>query len=162
MSKTLIFGSTPVEIPESGASPNWAPAVDAAFEAIAGALAGVAGAFDVVPQSISLDAFNPGVPNTDIQALNFPITNVRAFQISYAIFRETDTTTAYETGTLISVYSGNNSIGQKWETSKDYVSDGKIDFNVTDTGQVQFTAIAISGANHTGRLTFSGKAILQT
>lgn len=162
MSKELVFGSTPISIPTSGDSPDWAPAVTEAFEAIADTLATVAGPFDVPAQSINIDASNPGVPNTDIPALNFPITSVRAVNIPYAIFRTTSSTTAYETGHILAIYSAGNSIGSKWEISQDFIGDGKIAFNITDLGQVQYTATAISGTGHTGKVIFSAKAILQS
>lgn len=161
MSETLLFGSTPVDIPVSGDPENWAPAVTEALEAISQTLATVAGAFDVPSQSIAIDSSNPGIPNTDIPPLNFPTTQVRAVNISYAVFRSTDSTTVYETGSMIAVYSPANPIGMSWELSRDYVGDAKITFNVTDTGQFQFTATAIAGTGHTGRITFAGKAILK-
>lgn len=161
MSKTLIFGNTVVDIPVSAESPNWADGVTSAFDAISETLSTLAGLFDVSAQSINIDASNPGVPNTDIQPLSFPITDVRAVNISYAVYRNTTTTTAYETGTIIAIYSVNNSIGSKWEISQDLIGDGKIAFNITDLGQVQYTCSILAGASHTGRITFAAKAILQ-
>lgn len=162
MSKSLTFGSTIVDVPVSADSPNWAPGVTQAFEAIAETLSSVAGAFDVPAQSIVIDSSNPGVPNTDISALTFPVSNVRAVNIPYAVYRTTSSTTAYETGTLIAIYSANNAIGSKWEMSQDLIGDGKIAFNITDLGQVQFTATALAGTSHTGKIIFSAKAILQS
>lgn len=162
MSKTVTFGSTPVDIPSSADAPNWASGVTAAFDAIAETLATVAGAFDVPAQSVNIDSSNPGVPNTDITPLNFPVTNVRAINISYAVYRHTSTTTVYETGNIIAAYSASNPIGAKWEMSQDLISDAQISFNITDLGQVQYTCTAISGAGHTGVITFAGKAILQS
>jgi len=162
MSKTLTFGSTPVEIPTSANAPNWSEGVTEAFTAIADTLATVAGAFDVPSQSVSIDSSNPGSPNTNIEALSFPITDVRAINITYAVNRTTNSTTAYETGTIIAIYSAANSIGNKWEMSQDYIGDGKIKFNITDLGQVQYTCTAIAGTGHLGQIIFSGKAILQS
>lgn len=162
MSKTLVFGSTVVDIPTSSEAPNWAEGVTQAFDAIAETLATVAGPFDVPAQSISIDSSNPGVPNTDIGPLNFPITSVRAVNIQYAVFRTTSSTTAYETGNILAVYSPSNTIGNKWETSQDSVGDGKISFYITDLGQVQYTCQTLAGSSHTGKIIFQGKAILQS
>ncbi len=162
MSKPLTFGSTIVDVPVSADSPNWAPAVTQAFEAISETLATVAGPFDVPAQSQSIDSSNPGTPNTDIAALTFPISNVRAVSIPYAIYRTTSSVTAYETGTIIAIYSAANSIGNKWEISQDLIGDGKIAFNITDLGQVQFTATTLAGTGHVGKIIFSAKAILQS
>lgn len=162
MAKDLTFGSTIVSIPESADAPNWAEGVTQAFDAIAETLATVAGPFDVPAQSISIDSSNPGVPNTDIGPLNFPITSVRAVNIQYAVYRTTNSTTAYETGTIVAIYSPSNSIGNKWETSQDSVGDGKISFYITDLGQVQYTCQTLAGSSHTGKITFYGKAILNS
>ena len=162
MSKTLTFGSTVVEVPTSADSPNWATGVTAAFDAISETLATVSGAFDVPAQSQAIDSSNPGTPNTDVQALTFPVSNVRAVNISYAVFRTTSTTTAYETGSILAIYSPSNPIGSKWEMSQDRVGDGQITFNFTDLGQVQYTCGVIAGAGHTGKIILSAKAILQS
>lgn len=162
MPKDLTFGNTVVSIPESADAPNWAEGVTEAFEAISDTLGTFAGAFDVPSQSVIINSSNPGVPNTDIVPLNFPISNVRAVNILYAVFRTTSSTTAYETGSIVAIYSPSNSIGEKWEVSQDMVGDGKLAFNITDAGQVQFTATTIAGAGHSGRIIFYAKAILQT
>lgn len=162
MSKTITFGSTPVDVPSSADAPNWAEGVTQAFEAIAETLATVAGAFDVPSQSINIDSSNPGVPNTDIGPLNFPITSVRAVNIIYAVFRTTSSVTAYETGTIIAIYSPANPIGSKWEMSQDSVGDAKISFYITDSGQVQYTCQTLAGTSHAGKIIFQGKAILQS
>ena len=162
MARDLLFGNTPVSIPTSADAPNWAEGVVEAFVAISETLATVAGAFDVAAQSIVIDGSNPGVPNTDITPLTFPITNVRAINISYAVFRTTSSTTAYETGNIIAIYSPSNPINSKWEVSQDIVGNGQIAFNITDLGQVQYTCTAIAGTGHSGKIIFSGKAILQS
>jgi hypothetical protein len=162
MSKTLTFGSTVVDVPTSAQSPNWAEGVTDAFTAISETLATVAGPFDVAAQSQIIDSSNPGVANTDVTALTFPVTNVRAFNVSYAVYRTTNSTTAYETGSIIAIYSPSNSPGSLWEVSQDIVGNGQIAFNVTDLGQVQYTCTAIAGTGHTGKIIFSGKAILQS
>lgn len=162
MAETLTFGSTVVDIPTSSEAPNWSQGVTAAFEAISQTLATVSGAFDVPAQSVVIDSSNPGVPNTNISALSFPVTNVRAINLSYAVYRTTSTDTAYETGTIIAIYSPNNSPGSMWEMSLDCVGNGLILFNITDLGQVQYTCQTMAGSGHSGKIIFSGKAILQS
>lgn len=162
MSKTLIFGNTIVDVPTSSQAPNWSEGVVDAFTAISETLSTFAGQFDVPSQSQIIDTSNPGIPNTDITALSFPITSVRSVDITYSIFRTTSSTTVYETGHILAIYSPSNSVGSKWELSQDMVGDGKIAFNMTDLGQVQFTATTIAGSGHTGKISFLAKAILQS
>lgn len=162
MSKTVIIGSSVIEVPLSAEAPNWAPGINAFIDAVASSLNTVAGPFDVANQVINIDSANPGSPNTDIAPLNFPITSVRAAFIRYSVFRSTNSTTAYEAGNITIVYNPSNPIGNKWEVLQDFAGDGKLAFNVTDTGQIQYSATAIAGSGHTGRLTIVAQALLQT
>lgn len=162
MSKTITIGSTTIDVATSGEAPNWAPGINAFIDATAAALNTVSGPFDVPNQVINIDSANPGSPNTDISPLNFPVTSVRAAFIKYSVFRSTSTTVAYEAGNISIVYNPSNPIGNKWEILQDFAGDGQISFNVTDTGQIQYTAIALAGAGHTGRLTIVAQSLLQT
>jgi hypothetical protein len=161
MSKTIQVGSTVIEFPTSGTPANWAPAIVEFADAVSGAINQFAGPFDVPPQVINIDSANPGLPNTNVEALNFPVTSVRSVFIRYAVYRQTNTSSSYETGTIMAVYSPNNPIGNKWDFTQDFAGDGKVSFNITDTGQVQYTATALAGTGHTGRLTIVAQAVLQ-
>lgn len=161
MSKTITVGSTVIDFPTSGTPENWAPAIVEFADAVSGAINQFAGPFDIPPQVLNIDSANPGLPNTDIGPLNFPVTSVRSVFIRYAIFRQTTTSSAYETGTIMAVYSPDNPIGNKWDFTQDFAGDGKISFNITDSGQVQYTATTLAGASHTGRLTIVAQAVLQ-
>lgn len=160
MSVSINISGTIIDIPSSGASPNWAPAIIEAFQAIEGALGSVAGPFDVPPQIQSIDSYNPGTDIT-LQNATFPISDVRSVELIYSVFRETTTTTAYEQGTLKAIYSDANPVNSKWEVIRSGSGDASIDFTFLDTGVVQFSTTSIAGANHTGTLTFLAKALLQ-
>lgn len=160
MAISINISGTVIDIPSSGQSPNWASGVIEAFQAIESALQGVAGPFDVPPQIQSIDSYNPGT-NVDLQSATFPVSDVRSVELIYSVFRNTTTTTAYEAGTLTAIYSADNPVTQKWEVSREGVGEGFIDFTFLDNGTVQFTTTAISGANHTGIISFQAKALLQ-
>lgn len=151
---------TLVQFPNSAAAPNWAEAVIQFAQLVETALATVIGAFDVAPQSIVIDAYNPGT-NIDIPNLSFPTSSVRSAFIRYATFRDTDTTSAYEAGELVIVYNPDGPINNKWDVGQTLQGDGKITFNVTDAGQVRFSTTALAGASHTGNLVYVAQAILQ-
>ena len=158
----ITIGSTIIDFPDSGSSPNWSEAVIQFAEAVAEQLAITSGAFDVAPQSFSLDAYNTA-SNVNIPALSFSTSEVRAAFIRYAVYRETTLDNADEAGDIIIVYNPNNSVNLKWTMSQVRTSGGaNITFNVTDNGQVQFSTTALSGASHTGRLTFEARALEQT
>lgn len=157
---TISIGSTVINFPNSGSSPNWAqPVIDFAT-AVQNTLSGLAGPADVFPQIFVINNFNPGT-NIDIPNLTFSTTIVRAAFIRYAVFRSTNSASAYEAGEIKIVYNPNGPVGNKWEYDRRFIGDGQISFTITDTGQVQLTTEALSGINHTGKITYSAQALLQ-
>lgn len=94
--------------------------------------------------------------------LNFPTSTVRSAFIRYALFRSTDSTSAYEAGQITVVYNPNGSIGSKWELVRNSDGNGFIDFNIIDTGQVQFSTTALAGINHAGKISYTAVALLQS
>lgn len=152
---TIIIQGTPIEIPNSAASPNWSEGIIQAFQAIEAALNAVVGTYDVPPQSMSIDSYNPG-SNVDITNLAFPTSNVRSAFIRYAVYRTTSTTVAYETGDLEIVYDSSSG---SWEISRSFTGDGKISFDITNTGQVRLSTETLGGINHAGILTYSANAL---
>lgn len=162
MSIPITILGTTIEFPESGQSPDWAPAViDFALAVEAALNAAGIGGFDVPPQLVPIDADNPGT-NININPLAFPTSAVRAAFIRYTVFRTTNTNTVYEMGTLNVVYSPANPVGNKWEITREYTGDAKITFTITDTGQVQFSTAAIAGLNHQGQISFAAQSLLQS
>lgn len=160
MSVQINISGTIIQIPSSGASPNWSPAIIEAFQAIEGALAGVSGPFDVSPQVQTIDAYNPGT-GIDIPGLAFPTSDVRSVGVTYSLIRQTTSSTVAERGNLELVYNPAGPVGNKWNVSRDMTGDALINFYVTDVGQIQFTTETLSGANHTGKLSYIAKALLQ-
>lgn len=156
----ITIGSTIIDFPNSGSSPNWSSAVISFAEAVQNTLSGLAGPADVFPQIFVINAFNPGT-NVPIPNLTFSTTIVRAAFIRYAVYRTTSATSAYESGELNIVYNPNGPVNNKWEYSRDYIGDGQISFTITDTGEVQLNTTALAGINHAGKLVYSAQALLQ-
>jgi hypothetical protein len=159
----IVINSQVIDAPDSGSSPNWAPAIIQFMQAVEQALAVAIGTYDVAPQAFTINAYNPGT-SVDIPNLSFPITNVRAVFVRYAIYRTTDTETAYEAGDLIALYNPNNPVNTKWALSQGNKTggDGLTSFYMTDNGQFQFTTTALSGSNHAGKIIFDARALEQT
>jgi|SRR5271166_7182442 len=158
---TIVIQGTVINFPDSGSSPNWAPAVIDFAEAVQNALAGVVGASDVPPQSYSISSFNPG-SNINIPSLNFSTLTVRSAFIRYAISRSTTATTVDEGGTIVITYNPTGMVGSLWEASRQYNGDAQVTFYVTDTGQVQLNTAALAGLNHVGTISYSAQALLQS
>lgn len=165
MAIKLIIQGTPIELPESGASPNWAPGVIEAIQALTAAINGVAGTYDVPPQVQNIDANNPSI-NVDVNNVVFPFEEVRGATIFYTVYRKTDNSgppdgvELAEAGTLQIVFNNSNPVNSKWEIQREFVGDGRISFSITDIGQVRFTTEEVTGINHTGLLSFRAIAIL--
>lgn len=157
----IVIQGKQIEFPDSGNEPNWAPAVIEFAQAVESALAGAVGDFDVTPQTFDFDSENPG-SLIDIPNLSFPTDQVRSAIITYAVHRTTDSTEVTEGGQLLIVYNASNSASNKWEPQREFTGDASITFTVTDVGQVQLNTIALAGTSHTGRISYSAKALKQS
>lgn len=158
MSVPITISGTTIQFPGSGQDPNWASAVVQFAQLVADALSIVVGPFDVFPQIFTLVS-NVNT-NVNITNLSFPTSNVRAAFIKYTAYRNTNSTTVTEAGNIIIVYNPSNSVGSKWSLNQVFTGDASITFNVTDTGQVQFSTTSIAGTSHVGSITYSATALL--
>jgi hypothetical protein len=166
MPKIIIKGTT-VNIPASGASPSWAPAIIDAFTLTADAVNAFAGTYDVAPQTKNIDIYNSS-SFIDINNLVFPQPDVRGVTIFYSVARKTSETTVgagdnkevSEAGSLELAYNGSLGAGLKWQIVRTGVGNASIDFNVTDLGQVQFTTTALTGISHTGTISYRAISVL--
>lgn len=162
---TIIIKGTPIDFPNSGTAPNWAPAVIEAVEALADAVNAVTATYDVPPQAQNIDANNSS-NNINLNNLNFPATDVRAATVFYSVHRITedsgppDGQEVVEAGTLDINYNASRPVTQKWELVRTGASDALIDFNITDLGQIQFSTQPLTGINHTGIISYRALAIL--
>ena len=160
MSQLITIQGTPILFPTSGESPDWAPAVDAFAVAVEAALAGVAGAFDVSPQILAIDSSNPGT--AELPNLTFPPSAVLAVFIKYAVRRTTSTNSGYQSGELEAVYNPNGPSGNLWDLSNVYQGNANVTFTMSDIGQLSFTTTTLAGLNHTGFISYSATALLNS
>lgn len=159
---TITINGQVIDAPDSGSSPNWAPAIVQFMLAVEQALAISIGTYDVAPQAFDLASFNAAT-DVDITNLAFPTDAVRAVFIRYSIFRTTDSNTIYEAGDMIAMYNPNNSVNNKWTltTGNKTGSGGQLIFKVTDSGQFRFDSTALAGTNHAGKLVFDARSLEQ-
>lgn len=158
--KVIIQGNV-IDVPNSGASPNWSSGILKFITAVTNALATLTGTYDVSPRTLDISN-TPNTVATDVPSLAFPTSQVRGSYIRYTVYRTTTSVTKAETGNLTLVYNDGNSVSQKWELSRDCVGDSQLSFSVLDTGQVQFTLTALAGTNHVGQLNYTAQAIQQS
>ena len=160
----ITIQGTPIDFPTSGTDPNWSEAVVLFAELVGQALNTSVGPFDVATQTFVLDPYNTVGISTDIPNLVFPTTDVRSTIINYSLKRsgQVPTEEHVEAGIILASYDEDGAIGSKWEVSREFVGDAKIEFAISDTGQVSFTPTAQVGTiNHTGMLSFSAKSLLK-
>lgn len=167
MAIKLIIKGTPVELPESGQSPNWAPGIIEAIQALSEAVNSISGTYDVAPQVQNISAF-PESSNIEINNLVFPAEEVRAATIFYSVYRKTETDgpnlgqELTEAGTLQIVYNQSNPVNNKWEIQREFVGDANMKFSIDDLGQLEFTTESMTGIDHTGILSYRAISILNT
>jgi hypothetical protein len=166
MPKIIVKG-TPITIPASGASPNWAPSIIEALEALTDAINTVAATFDIPPQVQNIDANNSSTDVT-INNLSFPSSDVRAATVYYTVYRKTDNSgppdgqEVTEAGTIEIDYNASRLSTQKWQLVRSGQGDASISFEITDLGQVTFSTTALTGINHTGIVSFRAIAVLNS
>ena len=167
MAIKLIIKGTPVELPESGQSPNWAPGIIEAIQALSEAVNSISGTYDVAPQVQIINAF-PESSNIEINNLVFPAEEVRAATIFYSVYRKTETDgpnsgqELAESGTLQIVYNPANPVNNKWEIQREFIGNANMQFSIDDLGQVEFTTESMTGIDHTGILSYRAISILNT
>lgn len=154
----ITIAGTPIQFPDSGNAPNWAPAVIQFAQQVASALSSTVGSDDVLPQHLSIDSIPSGT--LAITNLKFSNINVQGAFIRYTVLRSTTLTTVSETGTIVINYNPNNPVNNKWEYSRERVGDASVTFTISDTGQVSITTTALSGTNHTGFIYFAAQSML--
>lgn len=153
---TITIQGTPIDLPDSADSPNWAPGILAAFQAIELALSGLTSTGDISPTSYLMVSN----VNTNVNIPDFQFSStIRGADIRYAVYRSTTTTIASEKGTMQIVYNGDNPITNKWELTRTYVGDASVTFSISDGGQFSFSSTLIAGATHAGTIVFAAQAL---
>lgn len=159
---TLIVNNIPYEYPVPGDSPGWGqPATDWATEVTA-VLAELLGSTDIVqtPFIISNNISSP----SDIVGLSFNTGLVRAAVIDYSIYRTSTSNPSgkAESGVISIVYDNLATPGSKWSLIL-YGGNGLagVTFNITDSGQVQYTSTDIGATGYSGVIHFRAKTLNQ-
>ena len=153
----ITISGTPINFPATGQSPTWSDAVIQFAQVVAQTLNGLAGAYDIEPQTYNMVAnLNTSV---NIPGLAFPVSNVRSADIRYDVYRSTSSTSVYEAGHFLIDYNPNNSTGNKWSISQDRIGNANITFAISDTGQFSFSTTTLAGTGHVGQITFAATTL---
>jgi len=158
---TLVVNNISFNYPDPGSDPGWGgDATDWAKE-VTTVLATLLGTNDII-QTSALIANNQTV-STDVVNLFFDPYSTRAANISYSVYRRSDTNTSgvVESGTIYLTYDNSAGAGDKWILAQ--VNEGScgVYFNITDAGQVQYQSSDIGSTNYIGQIKFSAKVLDQ-
>lgn len=158
MPKRLIVNNTPYAYPTAGDNPGWGSEATGWAEEVTNVLSNLLGPDDILQTAFSI-ANNQAVL-TDITGLVFNAGSVRSATIEYSIFRISDTNPSgnTETGEIKLVYDNNAG----WSFSVgNIVGNSGVYFEITPTGQFQYTSTDIGDLNYIGTIKFVAKALQQ-
>lgn len=156
MSVTITVGNETFEYPSNGQSPGYGQAATETIQAIADAVASLSGPDDILLTSFTIA--NNQTSFTNILGLGFDTSTVRAANITYSVYRTTNSNNAAETGTIQVVY---NSAAASWEINREFAGDAGITFQITAGGLLQYKSSNISGSSYSGVIKFLAKTLPQ-
>lgn len=160
MPKTLIVNNTPYEYPTSGDEPGWGNDATGWAEGVTNVLSDLLGPNDLLETAFNIA--NNQVSVADVTGLILNAASVRAGEISYSIYRQTDTNSFVETGKINVAYNNASPNPNKWELNQgSIVGNAGVVFTINNSGQIQYTSSNVSGANYTGTMKFRLKSLQQ-
>ena len=159
MPTPIVIAGTTYQYPVPGESPNWGEEATAAIVAIAEALNTLLAPGDILTTEFALDN-NISVP-TNINGLLFDSGTTRAANVSYSIYRTSDTTPAgnVETGTILLTFDDSAASGQKWQMTQVKNGGAGVDLSIGDNGQLQYISTDIGAVGYSGVIKFSAKTL---
>jgi len=158
MAITLIVNNTPFEYPEQGEQQPWGEAATGWAAEVTNVLASLKGPADILESFFDLSN-NQSVP-ASIPGFSFDSTTVRSFQISGNILRSYNPGSGVVELTEEYTLTGLNT-GSDWLIQREGFGEVGVSFDITSSGQVQYTSTNIVGASVQFRLKFRGTAILK-
>lgn len=152
----IDINGTTVNMPLSGASPNWAPAIIQLFQLIAEALAINVTPYDIPPQTYNMVSninSNVAIPN-----MEFPPAAVSGGVIFYSVSRTASpAASSDQSGILMFNY---DPATLTWQLNNEWVGPGAgITFTIAPDGQVSYSTTSLSGYV-SGYISFRGLAVL--
>lgn len=161
MSRTLVVNNTSFDYPEAGEDPGWGEAATGWAEAVTEVLGTLVAPGDILQTTSSLA--NNVSSLTNVSGLLFDPAIVRAVNVTYNIYRISDTNPSgnIENGVIYLNYDNNASAGNKWLLSQQINGNSGVTFNITDLGQVQYKSTDIGSTNYSGIMVFGARTLNQ-
>lgn len=160
----IQVGTDIINFPNNGSDALWSPAIIQFAEAVADTLSGIVSPYDITPkvQTLTTD----GNTSLTLTGATFSGSNVRKFELSYAIYRtRSDASLSIsEAGTLTGTF---NTLTASWEIEDEYIGNRQANgdsyhYFTIGAEQVFLDTVAIGGAydNVNSKISFSAKTEL--
>lgn len=158
MAKTLTINNIPFEYPDKGDEPGWGGDATSWAEEVTRSLTDLIGPDDIL--QTAFDVANNQATLADVTGLAFNAASVRSSVITYSVYRVSDSSPSgnTETGIMHLVYDNNAG----WALGiADVVGNSGVNFDITGTGQIQYTSTDIGNLNYQGVMKFSARSLQQ-
>jgi hypothetical protein len=157
----LTVNNEVFQYPSPGDEPGWGEGATAWAVAVTDVLNTLLGPGDILNTTFSVANNQTSV--TNVTGCIFDSTIVRAANVSYSIYRKTDSFTSgnTEAGTLLITYDNAAALGSKWTLVQNASGSAGVSFSINDSGQVQYISTDLTGANHLCTMKFSAKTLAQ-
>lgn len=162
MPKTLIVNNTPYNYPTPGDEPGWGNQATGWATGVTNVLSDLLGPNDILETAFNVannQTDNSG-SNGDVVGLIFNAASVRAADITYSVFRISDTNSSGHTerGTIQIAYD--NNLG--WSINQgNILGSSGVTFTITASGQFKYKSTDIGSTNYVGTMKFRGKSLQQ-
>lgn len=158
MPKLRVDG-TVYDYPSAGREPGYGEDATGWAEGVTGVLDSLSGLGTINETQSTIDN-NVLVPSP-IAGFVFSASQVEGADISYRVYRKTDTQEFSEKGTLSVVYKPGDA--DKWFISREISvgDDSQLAFDIDVNGQVTYTSSNVTGANYMGFIKFKTSNILK-
>jgi len=159
MAVDLTIAGTTFEYPTSGEDPNWSEQASGWAIAVTEAINTLLSPGDILQTTFTLSN-NIAVP-TNINGLLFDSGMTRAANVSYVIYRISDSNTSgfTETGTLLLMFDDSASPGTKWQMSQVTEGNSGISFFIGDDGQMKYISSDLGDIGYAGTIRFAAKTL---
>lgn len=154
----LIVNNNSYAYPGAGQEPGYGQEATGWAEAVTEVLDSVAGAGTINETQSSIDN---AATDKDVAGFSLSPALVEGADVSYRIFRRTDSVELSEKGTISLNYKSGSA--EKWFLSRAITvgDNAQVIFDIDSNGQVTYTTNPISGANYSGYVRFKTTSILK-
>ena len=157
MSTKLVIHGTTYEYPDAGETPDWGNDAAEWAAAVTEALNLLVSSSDILQTSFVI-ANNQTAPEL-VRGLYFNPSQVRAANISYSIYRTTDSSSLIESGDVLITYDPKLSTGQRWVCAFRTNGSADVILTIDDSGQFSYTSSNLSGTNYAGVMKFTARSL---